>query len=130
VDSELEQSQWWRVMAQIIEESHTASGDDLPRVTAEAVSLVGMTAQMYLVDLAQRTLWPIPKDHAGAVTVEGSLAGSAFQFVKILAGTDPSAGVVLCVPMVDGTERLGVLPWGCPAEPTVTILGCVNGVRW
>jgi hypothetical protein len=114
VDSELEQRQWWQVVAQIIEESHTASGDDLPRVIAEAVSLVGLTAQMYLVDLAQRTLWPIPKGSGGAVTVEGSLAGRAFQFVKILAGTDPDAGVVLWVPMVDGTDRLGVLRMGLP----------------
>lgn len=63
MDSELEQSQWWRVVAQIIMEGHTASGDDLPRVIAGAVGLVGMTAQMYLLDLAQRTLWPVPKDH-------------------------------------------------------------------
>jgi stage II sporulation SpoE-like protein len=114
VDSELEQSQWWRVVAQIIEEGHTASGDDLPRLIAGAVGLVGMTAQMYLVDLAQRTLWPFPKDHREAVTVEGSLAGRAFQFVKVFAGTDPDAGVVLWVPMVDGTDRFGVLRLGLP----------------
>src|SRR6185312_971646 len=86
-----------------------------PRVIAEAVSLVGLTTQMYLVDLAQRTLWPIPKDHTGAVAVEGSLAGRAFQFVMVLAGTDPDAGVVLWVPMVDGTDRLGVLRMGLPS---------------
>jgi hypothetical protein len=51
--------------AQIITEGHTASGDDLPRMIAGAVGLVGMTAQMYLVDLAQRTLWLVPKDHRG-----------------------------------------------------------------
>jgi hypothetical protein len=73
MDSKLEQSRWWRVVAQIIEESHTASDDDLPRVIAEAVGLVGITAQMYLVDLAQRTLWPVPKDDRGPVPVEGSL---------------------------------------------------------
>jgi stage II sporulation SpoE-like protein len=115
VDSELEQSQWWRVVAQIIEESHTASDDDLPRVIAEAVGLVGMTAQMYLVDLAQGTLWPVSKDDRGAVPVEGSLAGRAFQFVQVFAGTDPDAGVVLWLPMVDGTERLGVLRLGLPS---------------
>jgi hypothetical protein len=112
VDSE---RQWWRVVAQIIEESHTASGDDLPRVIEEAVSLVGLTTQMYLVDLAQRTLRPIPKDHREAVTVAGSLAGRAFQFVMVVAGTDPDAGVVLWVPMVDGTDRLGVLRMGLPS---------------
>jgi hypothetical protein len=114
MDSELKLSQWWRVVAQIIQESHTASGEDLPRVIDEAVSLVGMTAQMYLVDLAQRTLWPVPKDPQGVVTVEGSLAGRAFQFVKVLAGTDSDAGGVLWLPMVDGTERLGVLRLGLP----------------
>ncbi len=114
MDSELEYPQWWRVVAQIIEEGHTASGDDLPQVIDEAVGLVGMTARMYLVDLAQRALWPVPKDDGGAVSVEGSLAGRAFQFVEVLAGTDNGAGVVLWVPMVDGTERLGVLRLGLP----------------
>jgi hypothetical protein len=109
VDSELEQSRWWRIAAQIIEAGHTVTGDDLPRVINEAMGLVGMTAQMYLVDLAQRTLRPVPKDHRAAVTVEGSLAGRAFQFVEAFAGTDPDDGVVLWLPMVDGTERLGVL---------------------
>lgn len=115
MDSEPELSQWWRVVARIIEESHTASGEDLPRVIDQAVGLVGMTAQMYLVDLAQRTLWPVPKDPAGAISVEGSLAGSAFQFVRIVvgAGTDDEGGV-LWLPMIDGTERLGVLRLGLP----------------
>jgi hypothetical protein len=107
--SQLGLSQWWRVVAQIIEESHTATGDDLPRVIGEAVSLVGMTAQMYLIDLAQRALWPVPKDPQGAITVEDSIAGRAFQFVKVLAGTDPHVGGVLWIPIVDGTDRLGVL---------------------
>lgn len=114
MDSELEQSQWWRVAAQIIEAGHTVSGEDLARVINEAVGLVGMTAQMYLVDLAQRTLRPIPTDHRAAITVEGSLAGRAFQFVEIFVGTDPDEGVVLWLPMVDGTERLGVLRLGLP----------------
>jgi Stage II sporulation protein E (SpoIIE) len=112
--SELDQSQWWQVVAQIIEQSHTASGEDLPRVIDKAVSLVGMTTQMYLVDLAQRALWPVPKDTKRPVTVEGSLAGRAFQFVKVLASTDPDAGEVLWLPMIDGTERLGVLRLGLP----------------
>jgi hypothetical protein len=114
VDSELEQSRWWRIAAQIIEAGHTVSGDDLPRVINEVMGLVGMTAQMYLVDLAQRTLRPVPKDHRAAVTVEGSLAGRAFQFVEAFAGTDPDEGVVLWLPMVDGTDRLGVLRLGLP----------------
>jgi hypothetical protein len=71
---------------------------------------VGMTAQMHLVDLAQRILWPVSKDHRGAVSVDGS----TFQFVTVLVGTDPETGVVLWVPMVDGTDRLGVLRLGLP----------------
>jgi hypothetical protein len=103
------------VVARIVEESHTVSGEDLPRVIDEAVGLLGMTAQMYLVDLAQRTLWPVPEDPARAISVEGSLAGSAFQFVRIFVGggTD-GEGAVLWLPMVDGTERLGVLRLGLP----------------
>jgi hypothetical protein len=114
VDSELELSQWWRITAQIIEAGHTVSGDDLPRVLDEAVALVGMTAQMYLVDLAQRTLRPVSKDHRAAVTVEASLAGRAFQFVEVVTGTDLDEGVVLWIPMLDGTDRLGVLRLGLP----------------
>lgn len=89
------------MVARIVEESHTALGEDLPRVIDEAVALVGMTAQMSLVNLAQRALWPVPKDPARAISVEGSLAGSAFQFVRIFVGggTD-GEGVALWLPML------------------------------
>jgi hypothetical protein len=130
VDSEPELSQWWRVVARIVEESHTASGEDLPRVIDEAVGLLGMTAQMYLVDLAQRTLWPVPEDPARAISVEGSLAGSAFQFVRIFVGggTD-GEGAVLWLPMVDGTEGLGVLRLGLPPQPAVMTPHCASCAR-
>jgi hypothetical protein len=130
VDLKLEQSQWWGIMAQIIEESHTASGEDLAQVIAEAVSLVGMTAQMYLVDLAQRALWPIPKDHGGATTVDGSLAGSAFHFVKVLAGTDPGTGWCCGFRWSMKPNGVACCAWGCRAKPTVMTPACVSGARW
>ncbi len=106
---------WWQVLADIIDLSHRTSGDELPRLVCQAAGRVGITAEMYLVDLAQQVLVPVRRDDLDTLTVDGTLAGRAFQTVEIIVGSDPHGGQVLWVPMLDGTERLGVMALGLPA---------------
>lgn len=105
---------WWQALADIIDLSHTASGDALPRMLSQAAGRVGMTAEMYLIDLAQRVLVPLRSESPEACTVDGTLAGRAFQLVEIMVGSGPHGGPVLWVPMLDGTDRLGVVALGLP----------------
>lgn len=74
-----------------------------------------MTAEIYLVDLGQRMLSPLPPTESDVCTVDGTLAGRAFELVEIVAATDPDGSPVLWVPMLDGTERLGVVRVGLSA---------------
>lgn len=102
-------SHWWQALADIMDKSHTATGDDLPGMLSQAFSRVGMTAEMYLVDIPQRVLTPLRWEGTDAFTVDGTLGGRAFQLVEIVAATDHHGCQVLWLPLLDGTERLGVV---------------------
>lgn len=113
VDDEL--ARWWQAFADIMDLSHTATGDDLPGMLCQAFGRVGITAEMYLIDLAQRVLTPVRPEGVDEFTVDGTLAGRAYQLVEIVAATGPRDGHVLWVPLLDGTERLGVAQLMLPA---------------
>lgn len=106
---------WSQALAYVIDQSHTTTGDDLPDLLRQAAGRVGMTAEMYLADLGQRMLSPLRRTEPEACTVDGTLAGRAFQLVEIVVATGPNGGTVLWVPLLDGTERLGVVQFGLPA---------------
>lgn len=103
---------WAGVLAQVIDESHLVHGEQLSIVADEAVRKAGMTAEVLLVDLAQKVLTPVQPTPGPPLTVAGSLAGRAYQHGEILAGTDEHGARLLWVPMLDGTERAGVLRIG------------------
>jgi serine phosphatase RsbU (regulator of sigma subunit) len=100
---------WGRVLAQVIDDSHLATGDQLSATVDDAVRPIGLRAEVMMVDLAQEVLTSL---RAGSVTqtrVVGTMAGRAFQLGEILATTDEHGGGVLWVPVLDGTDRAGVL---------------------
>ena len=116
-----------RVTAGLLRQSPLMRPDDVPGALAEAARPLGVSAaQVYLADLQRRHLVPLPAGEdqdAHALPIDSTLAGSAYQTVSIqwsatrgLApgnGTGAGAGAgktyQLWVPLVDGTERLGVL---------------------
>jgi serine phosphatase RsbU (regulator of sigma subunit) len=74
---------------------------------------------VYLVDYEQRTLVPLAGDGApqrDAVVVDGTLPGRSFAMTEEYE-TDTGSGLRLWVPLLDGTERLGVLEVLTTAEP-------------
>ncbi|WP_245585791.1 PP2C family protein-serine/threonine phosphatase [Pseudonocardia asaccharolytica] len=101
--------QWARLFARIVQDSHWVTGDQLSVMIDNAVRSVGLTAEVLLVDLAQRVLSPVQPQPLPAVQIAGTLAGRAYQTEEILAGTDKRGGRVLWVPVLDGTERVGML---------------------
>ena len=102
---------WEDVLTQIINESHAVTGDQLSLLADRAVRPWGLTAKVLAVDLAQRALTPVQPRPGVPVAVEGTVAGRAYQLGEILAGGE-GGGRVLWLPMLDGTDRAGVLRIG------------------
>lgn len=99
------------VLASLLSKSHLIE----PGAVAEAVSDVTVplgvrTARIYLSDLQQRYLRPMPGE-TGALAINTTVAGRAYRLVRIQRGADSPEddGKRLWIPLIDGTERLGVL---------------------
>jgi serine phosphatase RsbU (regulator of sigma subunit) len=103
--------------ARLIRESHLLPPHDLPKLVGEHAEAMGFhDATLYLVDLQQQVLVPfLPHDGPGAgaapssLGVDSTVAGRAFQQVETASQDDGSGRVRVWVPVLDGTERLGVL---------------------
>jgi hypothetical protein len=105
-----------RVTAELLRRSHVMRPADLTGALTQAARPLGVSAaQIFLADLQQRRLAPLP-DGAGrsadTLPVDSTLAGRAYQTLTIMSapvrdGTGENYQV--WIPLVDGTERLGVL---------------------
>lgn len=107
---------WGDVHAHVVNDAHLTIGDQLSVMVNDVVRQVGLTAEVLLVDLAQRVLSPVSPQFASPIEVEGTLAGRAYQLGEITSATDDRGGRLLWVPMLDGTERVGVLRIGLTEE--------------
>ncbi|MGH3943361.1 MAG: PP2C family protein-serine/threonine phosphatase [Pseudonocardiaceae bacterium] len=103
---------WTDVLTQIIDESHLVTGDQLSAMVDRAVCPLGLTVEVLVVDLAQRMLSPVRPQRGMTVDVEGTLAGRAYQLGEIFSATDGADGRLLWVPILDGTDRAGVMRIG------------------
>ncbi|MFI6927491.1 PP2C family protein-serine/threonine phosphatase [Nonomuraea spiralis] len=98
--------------------NHLTAMEDLPQVVAEHAALVGFSdTVIYVTDLQQHLLIPIPeqRDVSGELLVplriDGTLAGLAFRNAQVVQAPTGPDGTVrrLWLPLLDGTERVGVL---------------------
>ncbi|WP_328453105.1 PP2C family protein-serine/threonine phosphatase [Amycolatopsis sp. NBC_00438] len=104
-----EDRSWHRVFAAVVDRSHLATADDLPTLIDDVTSLVGMSAELYLVDLGQRELHPVRPQGGPALSADATLAGRAFARIEIVVAPGESGPAVVWLPVLDGTERLGAL---------------------
>jgi len=107
-----EQAAWGRVLARIIDAAHLAAADELAVMLDDAVAEIGLTANVLVSDAPQRVLTSMRIGAERHIDLANSLAGRAYQLGEILHGTEPDDGAVIWVPMIDGTDRLGVLQVG------------------
>jgi serine phosphatase RsbU (regulator of sigma subunit) len=105
-----------RVLADLLAQAHLMAPDALTAVLAERARPLGVDGmRIYLADLQQRHLHLLPGDGAhppAALPIDSTLAGRAFQTITIHRASAGAAGrdlVQLWVPLMDGTERLGVM---------------------
>jgi len=107
-----------RVIADLLSRSHLMRPAELSSALEQAARPLGVSAaRIYLADLQQWQLALLrPGEDQGADTlpIDSTLAGRAFQTVTIqsirVRGADGAAeSYQVWIPLVDGTERLGVL---------------------
>ena len=96
---------WLEAFSDLLGRSHLFQPDELAPAVAAVMSPLGCRTSIYLVDEEQRALRLIPP--AGApVPLEEFPAGEVFRLVRSVAAKD---GGGWWVPMVNGTDRLGVV---------------------
>ncbi len=108
-------------LRQMLRQSHHARPEDLPEMAMRAAPTLGAAAMViYVVDHQQRVLIPLLGGSApdrSAMPVDGTLAGRAFAMVTPYTGDGDEPGVRLWLPMLDGSERVGVIEIVLPAAP-------------
>ncbi len=99
---------------EVLRRAHLSAPEDLGRVMAEEARRIGVDSLVvYVVDYEQRALVPVPapdlKDGA-PLSIQGTVAGRSFATTQILdVENDAGTGRRLWIPLLDGTERIGVL---------------------
>src|SRR4051812_14541660 len=103
-----------RLLAGLLRRTHLSTAADLPAVVADEARQIGaVDVALYVIDYEQNLLMPL-RDGSGRerepLSVAGTLAGRAFRTTTVLrAPSDKPAQDRLWVPLVDGTERLGII---------------------
>jgi phosphoserine phosphatase RsbU/P len=108
----------------LITGAHLARPEDLPGLAMQAARLLGAEEMtMYLVDYGQTSLVPLAGAGAGprdVLAVDGTLPGRAFALTEVYE-TGGDSGHRMWVPLLDGTERLGVLEVLTNTPPTARL---------
>lgn len=100
--------QWHRAILDLLHQVNLCQPDRLPDLVASVTSDLTKEITIYLVDHEQRHLRPFGAEHNGqAYPVEGSIAGLAYQRGDVQI--DPADRRTAWVPLLDSTERLGVV---------------------
>jgi hypothetical protein len=108
-----------RVFADLLGATHLTGPSDLVPVLASVATPLGVDdLAVYLADYEQVTLVPVPGGAAGraVLRVEATIAGRAFttmDVVQVDAGSEGRRR--LWLPLLDGTDRLGVVELTVPA---------------
>jgi serine phosphatase RsbU (regulator of sigma subunit) len=101
----------------MMQDSHLLAPHDLPDFVSRHGERVGLgDARVYLVDLQQQQLVPFgPTQGPGLAEqpallgIDSTLAGRAFQHVELVRQEGTGDRARIWVPLLNGTERLGVL---------------------
>jgi sigma-B regulation protein RsbU (phosphoserine phosphatase) len=103
---------WNEALDEMLRRAHLVGPNELTEMTNAACRRLGIEVLMYVADREQRALNPLPAtagESPEPLSVEGTLAGRAFALVQVVPAADEDGLLSLWVPMLDGTERMGVL---------------------
>jgi len=116
---------WHSVLTSLIKAGHTVPASGLAGALADTLRPIGIDTTVHLVDIEQHALRMLPqpgRPQQDPIPIDGSVAGRAYMLVTpLITARDPGR---LWMPIVDGTERLGVLditlpPSADPDDPAV-----------
>ncbi|RAY15191.1 serine/threonine-protein phosphatase [Actinomadura craniellae] len=114
-----------RMLGGLLEDCHLAAMEDLPRLAAGHAAPAGLAdPTIHVADLQKKFLVPLPGQCGRdgkplrEISIDVTMAGRAFRNVEIVRVRDDDApgSARLWVPLLDGTERLGVLGVTVPAD--------------
>jgi hypothetical protein len=114
---ETSKRQWLDAVAELLSRAHAVQADRIAELVADVLRPLAVEPTVYLVDHEQRMLRAVPADGKPAgdpLPVDGSLPGRVFASVRSLASSDGAGSERLWTPMVNGTERLGVIAFTLP----------------
>jgi serine phosphatase RsbU (regulator of sigma subunit) len=102
------------MLQEVLRRSHLSPASELCAVVAEEARGIGVDALMlYVIDYEQKWLVPVPAPGTArrdALSLNGTVAGRAFTTTSTLdVGADGGRNRRLWLPLLDGTERLGVM---------------------
>jgi Stage II sporulation protein E (SpoIIE) len=97
-------------------DAHLTAPHEVAAMVARHATALGVAdAVVYLADLQQVVLAPVadaagpgPDRQLDPLGIDSTLAGRSFQYVEVLTQVVPG-GLRVWLPLLDGTERLGVL---------------------
>jgi len=106
----------------LLHASHHLPADQLGSIVADHARMLGATtAVVYLRDYEQHELMPVPGEGVPDRTpqhIDTSIAGQAFRTVEIARSPLHDGQAHLWLPLLDGSERAGVVELVYPHEPT------------
>lgn len=102
-----------RLLGSLLENSHTVPPEDLAAFVAEEAATIGASdVAVYLQDYDQELLMPVTSaglPHREPEPIDASVAGRAFTTQTPAEAPAPAGGRRLWLPLLDGTDRVGVL---------------------
>jgi hypothetical protein len=116
----------------LVEAASAAPPDRLALLAVEAGAAMGVEVTVHVVDHEQRRLWPLhpPGVPDGKpVAIDGTLPGRVFQTVRALP-SEAEGAPRLWVPLVDGSDRIGVLEVRVATAADLYDPGLRDECRW
>jgi hypothetical protein len=111
------------VLGSLLEAAHRLAPDDVVPTVAQHLGALGFAdVTVYLVDLDQRLLVPVGTAPADPVDIDSTVPGQVFRTQQVVVEPAPNGrGSCLWVPLIDGSDRVGVLRVTVPVADDVTL---------
>ncbi|BCJ49021.1 phosphatase [Actinoplanes sp. NBRC 14428] len=126
----IEDSLWSGLIGELLDRSHLWRPEEVGGILDGAAAALGLRMTVHLVDHEQLALHPLPvpgRPAAGPLAIDGTDAGRAFALIETVTAGDRHWS-----PMVNGTDRIGVLevefPAGTPDPALVRACETVAGL--
>ena len=99
------------LLHELLRRTHLSAPSDLAAIVADQAGSIGARdVAILLIDYELEVLAPLDAGHQAELSVAGTVAGRAFRTTSILSVAAEQPGQLrLWLPLLDGTERLGVI---------------------